>query len=148
MEVDTHKVVDAPQRVVFELLMDPNVLIETMPGLKTMNEKEPGVYAVEMELGIPGLKGQYRGELRIEDVVPPSHYHLSLEGQGSNGPFFMSLDVALTSSNDAQTDLHYKGEGGFGEQSHFVGQKVLSGARNVLIGQFFSAISKRARRRL
>ncbi len=148
VEVDTHKVIDAPRNVVFELLMDPHVLKETMPGLKTMSEKDSGIYSVEMELGIPGIKGQYHGELSIQNVVPPNSYHLSLEGEGSNGPFFMSLDVRLTSSNDAQTDLHYKGKGGFSDQSNSLGQKVLSGAGNLLISQFFGAISRRARRRL
>ncbi len=148
MEIDTHKAIDAPKDVVFKLLMDPNVLLETMPGLKSMHLKKAGLYAVEMELGIPGLRGKYQGELRVDNIVPPEQYHLSLEGKGPNGLFFMSLDVRLTSSNDAQTDLHYKGEGGFGDQSNALGQKVLSGAGNVLIGQFFGAISKRARRRL
>ncbi|WP_020374511.1 SRPBCC domain-containing protein [Sulfobacillus thermosulfidooxidans] len=146
MQFDAHKIIDAPPNRVFPLLMDPAVLIESMPGLKTMQEQSPGIYAVEMELGIPGFKGQYRGEMRLDQVVVPHRYHLLLEGQGPNGDIFMSLDVRLTSSHEGQTDLHYQGEGIFGDQSNSLTQKVLSGVGNVILGQFFNAIAKRARK--
>ncbi len=146
MQINAHKIIDAQPDVVFHMLMDPDVLLESMPGLKTMHEESRGVYAVEMELGIPGFKGQYQGELRITDVVVQHGYHLTLTGQGPNGPIYISLDVSLANGKDGQTDLHYQGEGEFGDSSPGLAQKVLSGAGNVILGQFFNAVAKRARK--
>ncbi len=147
MQIDSHKSIDASAETTFALLMDPDILTGAMPGLKRMTLQSPGVYAVEMEMGVPGFKGKYAGTMQLDHLVPPKAYHLALNGQGPGGTISMDLTVTLTASgNGRQTDLHYEGEGQFGGPSSGVAQKVLSGASSVILGQFFGEISKRARK--
>ncbi|POB09519.1 carbon monoxide dehydrogenase [Sulfobacillus sp. hq2] len=145
MEIDNHKVIDATAETTFGLLMDPAVLVEAMPGLKRMTPEGDNIFHVEMELGIPGFKGKYAGTMQIDQIKAPVFYHLHLSGNGPAGTIEMDLRITLTASgNGQQTDLHYEGEGQFGSPSSGVAQKVLSGASSVILGQFFSEISKRA----
>ncbi len=147
MEIDSHKVMDASPQTIFSLLMDPEVLLAAMPGLKKMVAQTPDVYDVEMEMGLPGFKGKYVGTLTFTEISPPESYHLALSGEGPNGTVSMDLTVRLRDSdNRGQTDLHYSGIGHFGPTGSGMGQKVLSGASSVILGQFFNEIAKRARK--
>jgi hypothetical protein len=51
------------------------------------------------------------------------------------------MSVILSESPDG-TELHYSGTANVGGTIAGVGQRVLSGVANIIIGQFFSALAK------
>jgi len=96
----------APRQRVWEVLLDPKVMAQCMPGCESMNEVAPDQFEAVMKVGVASVKGTYKGKVAIKDKQPPSHYILS--GQGSGGPGFMQGDVAIDLDEaGGQTVLKY-----------------------------------------
>ena len=145
MLLDGHRVIHATCLQTYELLMKPDVLVRAMPGLKSLTEIGDGVYQAKMEMGVAAIKGKYSGELRMEDKRPGESYVLQMHGTGPGGFVDVNMTVILSESPDG-TDLHYSGAANVGGTVAGVGQRVLSGVANIIIGQFFSAMAKEAKR--
>lgn len=147
MDLNGHKILEAPVERAYKIMTDPDVLIRTMPGLESLTPREPGVFDARLELGVAAIKGRYAGEMRMVDADPPRSYRMVMEGQGPKGFVSVNMVVTLTagSSNPDYTDLHYEGEAHVGGAVAGVGQRVLAGVASLIMGKFFSALAKEAK---
>ena len=84
---------NAPRDRVWQVLLDPKVMAQCMPGCEALNEVGPDQYEATMKVGVAAVKGTYKGKVAIKDKQAPAHYVLS--GEGSGGPGFMQGDVAI-----------------------------------------------------
>lgn len=146
MQLEGHKVLPATPEQSYKLLTDPDVLVRTMPGLKSLEPIGDGVYDAEMEMGVAAIKGRYKGQMKMTDRVPGESYHLSMEGQGPGGFVSVNMEVRLAAA-DGGTDLQYSGEAHVGGTVAGVGQRMLHGVSSFIMGQFFGAIAKEAKKR-
>ena len=144
MLLDGHRVIHATRVQTYKLLWDPDVLLRAMPGLKSLTEIGSGVYQAEMEMGVAAIKGKYSGEMRMEDTGPGESYGLRMHGTGPGGFIDVNMSVILSESPHG-TELHYSGTANVQGTIAGVGQRVLSGVANIIIGQFFSALAKEAK---
>jgi carbon monoxide dehydrogenase subunit G len=129
----------APRERVWEVLLDPNVLAQTIPGCESLKEIGPDEYEAVMKVGVAAVKGTYKGKVTIKDKQPPSHYVLS--GQGSGGPGFMQGDVAIDlEENSGGTLLKYSSEPKVGGLIASIGGRMLNGVAKMMADQFFKKI--------
>ena len=77
----------APRERIWEILQDPGIMAQCMPGCEGMEEVGPDEFEATVKVGIAAVKGSYKAKVAIKDRQPPSHYVLS--GSGSGGPGFM-----------------------------------------------------------
>lgn len=130
---------DAPRQRVWEVLLDPKVMAQCMPGCESMNEVAPDQFEAVMKVGVASVKGTYKGKVSIKDKQPPSHYVLS--GQGSGGPGFMQGDVAIDLEEaDGKTVLKYSTDAKIGGLIASVGQRMLNGVAKMMVDQFFRKV--------
>jgi uncharacterized protein len=130
---------DAPRQRVWEVLLDPKVMAQCMPGCESMNEVAPDQFEAVMKVGVASVKGTYKGKVSIKDKQPPSHYVLS--GQGSGGPGFMQGDVAIDLEEaDGKTVLKYSTDAKIGGLIASVGQRMLNGVTKMMVDQFFKKV--------
>jgi hypothetical protein len=130
---------DAPRQRVWEVLLDPKVMAQCMPGCESMNEVAPDQFEAVMKVGVASVKGTYKGKVSIKDKQPPSHYVLS--GQGSGGPGFMQGDVAIDLEEaDGKTVLKYSTDAKIGGLIASVGQRMLNGVAKMMVDQFFKKV--------
>lgn len=145
MQLDGHKTIPTTPDKTYELLTNPEVLVRTMPGLKRLTPLDDGRYEAEMEMGVAAIRGHYDGWMKFEDPVIGQSYRLRMEGQGPGG--FVNVDMAVTLSEvSGGTELHYSGQAKVGGTVAGVGQRMLSGVASFIMGQFFGAIAKEAKK--
>jgi len=126
----------APRDRVWQVLLDPKIIGQCMPGCESMNEIGPDEYEAVMKVGVASVKGTYKGKVAIKDKQPPSHYVLS--GSGSGGPGFMQGDVAIDLEEaNGQTLLKYSTDAKVGGLIASVGQRMLNGVAKMMVDQFF-----------
>ncbi|MGE5302113.1 MAG: SRPBCC family protein [Alphaproteobacteria bacterium] len=136
MKIDGSYTFNAPRERVWQVLLDPKVLAQCVPGCETMNEVGPDQYEAIMKVGVASVKGTYKGKVSIKDKQPPFHYVLS--GEGSGGPGFMRGDVAVDlEENNGQTLLKYSSDAKVGGLIASIGQRMLSGVAKMMLDQFF-----------
>jgi len=130
---------NAPRQRVWDVLLDPKVMAQCMPGCESMNEVAPDQFEAVMKVGVASVKGTYKGKVSIKDKQAPSHYVLS--GQGSGGPGFMQGDVAIDLEEaGAQTVLKYSTDAKVGGLIASVGQRMLNGVAKMMVDQFFKKV--------
>jgi len=130
---------NAPRARVWDVLLDPKVLAQCLPGCEGLKELSPDQYEATMKVGIAAVKGSYKGKVAIKDRQPPSHYVLS--GEGSGGPGFMQGDVAIDlEESNGQTVLKYSADAKVGGLIASIGQRMLGGVAKMMVEQFFKKI--------
>jgi carbon monoxide dehydrogenase subunit G len=130
---------NAPREKVWEVLLDPKIMAQCMPGCETMREIGPDQYEATLKVGIASVKGTYKGKVSLKDKQAPSHYVLS--GEGSGGPGFMQGDVTIDlEEKEGRTVLKYSTDANVGGLIASIGQRMLNGVAKMMVDQFFKKI--------
>ena len=130
---------NAPREKVWQILLDPTIMAQCMPGCESMNQIGPDQYEAIMKVGVASVKGTYKGKVSIKEKQEPSHYILS--GEGSGGPGFMQGDVSINlEENNGQTVLKYSTDAKVGGLIASIGQRMLNGVAKLMVDQFFKKI--------
>jgi carbon monoxide dehydrogenase subunit G len=127
---------NAARDKVWQVLHDPKVMAQCMPGCERLDEIAPDQYQATMKVGVAAVKGTYKGKVAIKDKRAPSHYILS--GEGSGGPGFMQGDVAIDLEEaNGRTVLKYSADAKVGGLIASIGQRMLGGVTKMMLDQFF-----------
>jgi hypothetical protein len=126
----------------WEVLNDVSVLQACIPGCKSLKETGKDQYEAELAVGIGPVRGTYRGKVQIKDRKPPRSYRLIVEGSGGAG--FVKGDgvVSLSAGAEGGTKIDVTGTAEAGGMLARVGQRLISGAANNLLKQFFTCLGK------
>lgn len=143
MQLSGSKTIAVPVDKAFQLLVNPDVLARCIPGVKKLTALSEYTYEADLEIGVAGIKGRYKGNVEMADVQVPKSYRLRIKGDGPMG--FLEGDVQIQLEADGTgTAIQYNGDVTVGGTVAGVGQRVLGGVAKLLIGQFFTAVAKEA----
>jgi carbon monoxide dehydrogenase subunit G len=144
MKIEGKQEVHAPRDRVFQELTDPEVLRRCIPGCERLERTGENSYSTTMRAGIGSIKGVFTGNVRLEDVRPPSHYKMIVDGKGQPG-FLKGAGELDLEEHDGVTVVNYKGDVQVGGTIASVGQRMLQGAAKMMASQFFTAIEAEAK---
>ena len=142
----THELHARPERV-FETLIDPQVLQRCIPGCERLEKSGENSYSATLRAGVGSIKGVFTGNVRLEDMQPPSHFRMIVEGKGQPGFVKGAGDLEIEGHDDVTT-VSYKGDIQVGGTIAGVGQRMLQGAVKMMATQFFTAIEAEAKTEL
>ena len=129
---------------VYETLVDPAVLQRCIPGCERLEKTGETAYSATLRTGVGSIKGLFTGNVRLEDLTPPRHFRIVVDGKGQPGFLKGAGDIELE-ERDGITVITYTGEAQVGGTIASVGQRMLQGAVKVMTTQFFIAIEAEAR---
>ena len=136
MKIEGTHTFKAPRERVWQVLLDPKVIAQSIPGCNELKETGPDQYEAVLKMGIAAVKGTYKAKVAIKDKQPPGHYVLS--GEGSGGPGFMQGNVAIDlEEKNGETCMTYHADAKVGGLIAGVGQRVLGGVAKMVVDQFF-----------
>ena len=70
---------------VWDLLIDPDVVAQCLPGCEKLEPLGEDRYEATPTIGVAGISGMYQGTISIADKRPPSSYRLLIDGSGKPG---------------------------------------------------------------
>jgi carbon monoxide dehydrogenase subunit G len=143
MKIEGLQELRAKRERVYQVLTDPEVLRRSIPGCERLEKTSENTYAVTLRAGVGSIKGLFTGNVRLEDLRPPSHYRLVVDGKGQPGFLKGSGDLELEEQADA-TVIKYQGDVQVGGTIASVGQRMIQGAAKMMATQFFTAIEAEA----
>jgi carbon monoxide dehydrogenase subunit G len=132
---------EADRPSVWVALNDPAVLQAATPGCKELIPIGPDEWAATLQLGLAGIKGNYKGQIRLADKVEPERFSLLLAARGAPGIVQARVEISLAET-EGGTSLTYLGEAQVGGPVAGIGQRLLGGAAKLLLGQFFAGIAQ------
>ena len=139
----THEINSSPDRV-YQALIDPAVLQRCIPGCERLEKTGENAYSTTLRAGVGSIKGLFTGNVRLEDLRPPEHFRIVVDGKGQPGFLKGAGDLDLASQNSV-TVITYSGEVQVGGTIAGVGQRMLQGAAKMMATQFFTAIEAEAK---
>jgi carbon monoxide dehydrogenase subunit G len=85
MKLSGERILPAPRQSVWELFDDPERLSRLIPGCEKLEQLAPDEFSGRINVGIASVKGTYTGRLRLDEIRPPEHYKMNVEGRGKHG---------------------------------------------------------------
>ena len=142
MKIEGSYTIKAPRERVFQMLQDPSLLQQCIPGCQSLEPVSEGRYTARIQAGIAAVKGTFNGHVEIADEKPPDSYRLTVEGSG--GPGFVKGDVTIRLSDaEGGTKVDVEGDGQVGGMIAGVGQRVLLPAARMMMNQFFGCMQSK-----
>ena len=140
MKVSGSAVLHAPVDRVWEALMDPAVLVRTIPGCERLESTGENAYAMTVTAGVASIKGTYAGKVAITDLDAPRSFVMRASGAGGPGTVSTDVTVALAEADNGSTMLVYDADAVVGGVIAGVGQRMLTGVSKKMAGEFFKAV--------
>jgi uncharacterized protein len=144
MKIEGSYEIHAPRERVYEVLTDPEVLGRCIPGCERLEKTEANVYSATIRTGVGSIKGVFTGTVRLEDMRPPEHFRLVVEGKGTPGFLKGTGDLDREEKGDA-TLVRYAGDVQVGGTIASVGQRMIQGTVKMMAAQFFTALEAEAK---
>ena len=139
MKIDATYEIKAPRERIFAALTDPEVLRHAIPGCESLEKVDENLYSATMKAGVGPIKGNFKGDVHLEDMRPPEHYRIVVQGKGAMGFAKGSADFDLE-EKDGGTLIKYSGEMQIGGPIAGVGQRKIQGAAKMMASQFFAKL--------
>src|SRR5260370_24577282 len=138
MKIAGEQTLSAPRERVWALFNDPERLSRLIPGLEKLEVISPTEFAGTLNVGIAAVKGVYTGKLKLDEVRPPEHYKMTVDGKGKQGFMRGSGTIDLVAKGPNQTMVIYSGDIQIGGPLVEVGQRLIDSAAKIVNGQVFA----------
>lgn len=142
MKITGEATLQAPVAEVWDALLDPAVLVRSIPGCERLEATGDNAYAMTVTVGVAAIKGTYAGRCALSDLE--AHRSLRLRGDGSGAPGTISADVEVrfADNGDGTTTLTYDADTVVGGMIGGVGQRMLTSVSRRMAAEFFGALEQ------
>ena len=138
---------DAPQDVVWDSLLDPEVLARVLPGCEKLEQIDENVYQGTMKIRVGPVQGKFQGKVTLTDINAPDKYRIIVDGRGAPGFVKGEGQVGLEAKNGS-TLMSYTGEGQVGGRIASVGQRLLDSSAKALTKQSLDGLNRQIQARM
>lgn len=136
--------VAANAQEIWDLLLDADQLAAIIPGAHGVKRLSPTRFLADVTLGVGPVKGLYRVEVELSDLNEPHSAVLTGKASGALGTGEGTGTLSLEPDGAGGTVINYTYEAAVGGKVASVGGRLLDGAAKIIIGQFFTALGRRA----
>lgn len=142
MKIAGEATLQAPVTAVWDALLDPAILVRTIPGCERLETTGENAYSMTVTIGVAAIKGTYAGSCRLSDLVPHESLVLSAQGAGAPGTIGADVQVRFADNGDGTTTLTYDADAVVGGMIGGVGQRMLTSVSRRMAGEFFGAVER------
>lgn len=142
MKVTGQATLHAPVEKVWEALLDPAVLVRTIPGCERLEATGDHSYAMTVTAGVASIKGTYAGTCELRDLAPHQSLVMAAQGAGAPGTLAADVKVGFADNGDGTTDVSYDADTVVGGMVGGVGQRMLTSVSRRMANDFFSAVDE------
>jgi carbon monoxide dehydrogenase subunit G len=136
MKITGNHEVNTPRDLLYNALIDPEILQRCIPGCESLEKTADDTYVATIKVGIGPVKGTFKGNVRLEDMQPPTHYRMIVDGKGAPG-FVKGTGEFNLEKENGETAIAYEGDVQVGGVIAGVGQRMIEAAAKMLASQFF-----------
>jgi carbon monoxide dehydrogenase subunit G len=147
IKIEGDYVFNGPQKIAYEVVHDPNMLLLAIPGESTMKEINPNEYEGTIKLKIGPVNGQFAGLYSIKDDVPTESFTMVVKGKGAAGFAEGVGKVQFIQQDDGKTLFKYTGELNIGGKLASVGQRLIDSVAKSMLKSGLEKLDKEVEKR-
>ncbi|MBO9520470.1 MAG: carbon monoxide dehydrogenase subunit G [Nocardioidaceae bacterium] len=141
MKISGQNTINAPVDKVWEALLDPRVLVATIPGCEQLEATGENAYAMTVSAGVAAIRGTYSGSCTLSDLKEHESLTMHLKGAGAPGTIDATVAVRFAGEGD-ETSLGYDADAVVGGMIGGVGQRMLTSVSRRMAAEFFGNVEK------
>ena len=138
---------EAPREVVWQALLDPEVLAKVMPGCEKLDRVGDNEYEGMIKIRVGPVQGKFQGKVTLADINEPDSYSMVVDGKGAPG-FMKGEGLVQLEDQGSSTLMHYTGDAQVGGRIASVGQRLLDSSAKALTKQSLDGLHKLIQARL
>ena len=142
MKIAGENVLHAEVSRAWDALLDPSVLVATIPGCERLVATGDNSYDMTVTAGVAAIKGTYAGTCVLSDLQEPASLVMKLDGAGAPGTIGATVNVAFSSLEDGTTRVAWDADAVVGGMIGGVGQRMLTSVSKRMAGEFFGNVDK------
>ena len=132
----------SPERL-WDALLDPSLVRECIPGIKTFAPLSPDSYRVEIGLRVGIVSATYKGTMEITEKVAPSSYSIIVRGAGVRTNLSGKGQITLAPEEAEATNLIFEGDVQVTGVLARAGQRLMTNVAKQQIDRFFKCLSSK-----
>jgi carbon monoxide dehydrogenase subunit G len=141
MKITGTNVVEQPVHRVWDALLDPRVLVATIPGCERLVATGDNTYDMTVTAGVAAIKGTYQGQCTLSDLIEHQGLTMRLSGAGAPGTIDATVQVAFSAPTPGTTEISYDADAVVGGMVGGVGQRMLTSVSRRMAGEFFGNVA-------
>ena len=139
MKFESQRELPCSQAQAWEALNDDAVLQSCIPGCESLARSGPDQLSVVVMAAVGPVRARFKAQLQMLDIEAPNRYAVQFDGQGGVAGFGKGrAEVSLSSSAQGLCLLRYSADVQIGGKLAQIGSRVVDGAAQKIIGEFFS----------
>lgn len=142
MKINGTYQLNASTTVVWQMLMDPEVLEKVTPGIKKLEPKGSDSFRAISEVSIGPVRGTFEGDLSIKNKIDKESCLLVVDQKSKSGNVVAEIGMQFIPLDKNSTEIQYTGEAKMSGLLARMGQRIMSGVVSTLSKQFFQALEK------
>jgi carbon monoxide dehydrogenase subunit G len=142
MRIAGENTLHAPVERAWDALLDPAVLVATIPGCERLVATGENSYDMTVTAGVAAIKGTYAGTCVLSDLSEPASLVMKLDGAGAPGTIGATVNVGFASAEDGTTRVTWDADAVVGGMIGGVGQRMLTSVSKRMAGEFFGNVDK------
>lgn len=141
MRIEGSYTFEAPQEVVWQALLDPEILAKTMPGCEKLEKVGENEFNGVMKIRIGPMQGEFKGGVVLSELNPPNGYQMKVSGRGPSG-FMDGTGAIRLEGQDGSTVMHYEGDAQVGGSIASVGNRLIDRSAKALVQQSLDQLNQ------
>ena len=143
MEMNGSRTVPADIDTTWRALNDPEVLKACIAGCESVERVSDHEYRMTMTARVGPVSARFTGRIIMTDVVAPTSYTLSFEGQGGAAGFAKGEARVALADNKPGTRIDYQVKAQVGGKLAQIGSRLIDGAAAKVADDFFARFADR-----
>lgn len=141
MKISGTNTIPFPVAKVWEALLDPEVLVRTIPGCERLETTGDHAYDMTVTAGVASIRGTYTGTCALSDLEPHSSLVMRLQGAGAPGTVDATVNVRFEEAGDG-TEVAWDADAIVGGMVGGVGQRMLASVSRRMAGELFDNVGR------
>ena len=138
MEMNGSREVPGDVETTWRALNDPEVLKACIPGCESIERISDNEFRVVMTSRVGPVSARFNGRIVLSDVVAPTSYTLSFDGQGGAAGFAKGETRVKLVAQNSGTRIEYTAKAQVGGKLAQIGSRLVDGAAAKVADDFFA----------
>jgi carbon monoxide dehydrogenase subunit G len=147
VELAGEHVFAAPQELVWEMMLNPEILSMTIAGCEKLERVDESTLHGRLNLRVGPVQGIFQGKVESTDVHAPSSLHMIVSGSGPAGVVRGEGNITLEAM-PTTTRLRYDGAVQVSGRIASVGQRVMDSSAKSIVKQSLQNLDRQIQARL
>jgi uncharacterized protein len=144
MKLDGTVTIGASREKVFSSLIDPNLVSQCAPGLKSVEILEPGKrFKVVVGLGFGAVAMTFDVEIEFTQLTPPESAGLKAHGKAPGNAVDVISEMHLTEIDPKKTELAWTADVNLVGSVAGLANRMLGGLTKKMSGAFFECFRQK-----